>query len=341
MNAPSVEQGPIRPPSEARSLLVRVSRNCPWNRCVFCPVYKGSSYSRRPVEEVLADLDALREIHGDTHRCVFLQDADPLVTRTDDLVRILGSVREHFPGVERITTYARAHTVARRSLEELRRIRKAGLDRLHIGLESGSDRVLEMVKKGVTKKDQLRAGRQAREAGFELSFYIMPGLGGRALSDEHADETASVITTVEPHFTRLRTTSPIPGTPLHEMQERGEFDPLGEVETVREIRRFLVGLEGVATRLESDHTWNLLMRLRGDLPADYENLLHGCDTLLERPEEDQELFVLGRRTGRIHRVEQLDRPGVRQALRDLRAELLASGYTDVEALAAELRCSIL
>ena len=336
----SFEQGPIRPPSEAHSLLVRVSRNCPWNRCVFCPAYKGERFEHRTVEDVLRDLDALKEYHGDRPRSAFLQDADPLTTKPDDLVRILEGLRERFPRVERITTYARTQTLRRKPLDDLRRVREAGLTRIHVGLESGSDRVLELIKKGVTQEDHILAGARAKEVGFELSLYVMPGVGGTALTDEHADATAETLARIEPDFTRLRTTAAIPGTPLHDMQEQGEWEPLNDTETVGEIRRMLAGLEGVRTRLESDHISNLLMHLRGDLPDEHGALLAHCDAYLGLPENDRLLFVLGRRTGRLVRVEQLDRSGVREELQGLLAQLREAGH-DFDAVTAELRRQIL
>jgi len=334
------EQGPIRPPSEARSLLVRVSRNCPWNRCVFCPAYKGEKFELRTVEEVLRDLDALKEYHGDWPRSAFLQDADPLTTKPDDLIAILKGLRERFPRVERITTYARTQTLRRKPLEDLRRVREAGLDRVHVGLESGSDRVLELIKKGVTQEDHILAGARAKEAGFELSLYVMPGVGGVALTDEHADQTARTLARIEPDFTRLRTTAAIPGTPLHDMQEKGEWKPLDDTGTVREIRRLLSGLEAVRTRLESDHISNLLMHLRGDLPDEHATLLAHCDTYLSLSDDDRRLFILGRRTGRLGRVEQLDRPGVREELQRLLGQLREAGH-NFDIVAAELRRQIL
>ncbi len=336
----SFEQGPIRPPSEARSLLVRVSRNCPWNRCVFCPAYKGEKFERRSVAEVLADLDALKDYHGEWPRSAFLQDADPLTTKPDDLVEILKGLRERFPKVERITTYARTQTLRRKPLEDLRRVREAGLTRVHVGLESGSDRVLERIRKGVTQEDHILAGARAKEAGFELSLYVMPGIGGSELTGEHADETAKALAAIEPHFTRLRTTAAIPGTPLFEMQERGEWTPLDDTATVREIRRLLAGLEGVTTRLESDHISNLLMHLRGDLPDEHAALLAHCDAYLALSDDDRRLFILGRRTGRLGRVEQLDRPGVREELEALFEQLRQAGH-DFDVVAAELRRQIL
>ena len=291
------EQGPIRPPSEAASLLVRVSRNCPWNHCAFCPVYKGSKFSLRPVEEVLADLDAMKDVFGDHPRTVFLQDANPVLTRPDDLIQIVEGIRARFPRVHRITAYARSHTLARRTVEDLTRIREAGLDRLHVGLESGCDDVLKMVKKGTTSAEQIKAGRRAKEAGFELSHYVMPGLGGREHTDAHADDTAAVLQAAGPDFIRLRTTAVIPGTPLAELEAKGEFQPLTEVELVAEIRRFLEGLRGLETRLESDHMLNLLMELRGDLPRELDRLIGTCDAFLELPEREQKLFVIARRVG--------------------------------------------
>jgi len=330
------EQGPIRPPSEAHSLLLRVSRNCPWNRCAFCPVYKGARFSLRTVEEVLADLDAMKATFGDEPRTVFLQDANPLLTRSDDLIRIVEAVRERFPHVRRITAYARSHTLARRSPAELRRIREAGLDRLHVGLESGSDAVLRLVQKGCTRADHIEGGRRAREAGFELSEYVMPGLGGRALSSRHAEDTASAIAAIGPDFVRLRTTAVSPGTELSEMARRGDWSPLSEIELVAEIRAFLSGLRGVRTRLESDHMLNLLMELCGDLPDEHEKLLGICDRFFALPRREQANFVLARRLGWAERLADMERPAVRKELDRVAAQLAAEGL-DIMAAADELR----
>ncbi|MBN2492271.1 MAG: radical SAM protein [Planctomycetes bacterium] len=332
----SFEQGPIRPPSEAFSLLVRISRNCPWNRCAFCPVYKGEKFSLRPADEVLADLDAMRATFGDRPRTVFLQDANPLLTRPDDLVRILEGIRARFPRVERITAYARAHTLAIRSLTDLRRLRAAGLDRLHVGLESGADAVLKLVDKGVTRARQIEGGQRAKAAGFELSEYVMPGLGGARLSDLHADETASALVAIRPDFVRLRTLAVIPGTPLAALEARGEFIPLGEVDTVCEIQRFLLGLGTLPTRLESDHMLNLLGELRGDLPADRARLLGLLDDFLALPADDRRRFILARRLGMRLRSGQLDDPALRGELDRVLARLEAEGM-DAEALFAEMR----
>ena len=331
------EVGPIRPPSEANSLLVRVTRNCPWNRCAFCPVYKhGEGYSRRPVAEVHADLDAMHDAYGDAPRTVFLQDADPMLAPPDALVEILERVRARFPNVERVTTYARSRTLARRSVADLERVRAAGLTRVHVGLESGADAVLDLVNKGVTREQQIEGGRRAKAAGFELSLYVMPGLGGRELTDAHADETASALAAIEPDFVRLRSTAVVPGTPLADLEAGGRFTALGESMFVLKILMKNPRLDDVPTRLESDHAMNLLMELRGDLPAARESLLGICDAVLALPPDDQVLFVLGRRVGMLTFFRQFERPGVRRKLVLLRDDAIDED-TDVEALFRSLR----
>lgn len=327
------EQGPIRPPSEARSLLVRVNRNCPWNRCAFCPVYKGARFSRRTADEVLADMDAMQARFGDAYRTAFLQDADPLAARPDTLVPILEGLRQRFPSVRRVTAYARSRTLARRSPEDLARLRTAGLDRVHVGLESGCDAVLSLVDKGSTRDEQILGGQRAKAAGFQLSLYVMPGLGGVELSDAHADDTASAVVAIAPDFVRLRTTVAIPGTPLHALQEQGRWKPPSEDGMVRELRRFLAGLEGVSTRLESDHVLNLLMELRGDLPAELLELLALLDDFLAWPPRRRQRYALARRLGWVMTLKHFELPDLEGEAEQALQQIEAQGRDLDEALA--------
>lgn len=330
------EQGPIRPPSEAGSMLVRVSRNCSWNKCAFCPVYKGKKPSRRKVQEVIDDLDAMKEVYGDRPRTVFLQDANPLILRTRDLIQIVRAVRERFPQVERITTYARSRTLARRSLADLKALRDSGLDRLHVGLESGCDKVLDLVSKGVSRAEQIEAGQKAKAAGFELSEYVMPGLGGRDLSELHATDTASALAAISPDFIRLRTTAVIPRTPLADLEKHGRFQPCTELGLVEETRLFLEGLDDVETRLASDHILNLLMEIRGDLPEALPSFLSICDSLISLDREKRWTFILARRSGWMGSLETFLQPDVYQ---ELSSQIQISGATDeeLEELCARLR----
>jgi len=317
-------------------MLVRVSRNCPWNRCAFCPVYKGRKFSLRKVEDVLADLDAMRDFYGKDVRTVFLQDANPLLTRPDDLVRILEGIRDRFVKVERITAYARSHTLARRSVTDLERIRSAGLNRLHVGMESGCDAVLELISKGTTRAEQIEGGQRAKKSGFELSEYVMPGLGGKNLSAEHAEDSASALCEIGPDFVRLRTTAVIPGTPLADLEASGKFLPLTEVKMVEEIRSFLSGLRGLKTRLESDHMLNLLMELRGNLPEDLDRLISVCDEFLDLPEDDKIKFILARRLGWMGRLGEVNEPLLNREIERVMSEIEDQGM-DVEDFFAEMR----
>jgi len=343
------EQGPIRPPSEAHSLLIRVTRNCPWNRCLFCTVYKGAAFSVRPLDHVLRDIDAVHRhveaLRGQTDasgriphaayarlaratppeerdalqaayhwaviggmRSVFLQDANSLFTRTKDLAAILTHLRTRFPEIERVTAYARAHTVAHKSEEELRDIAAAGLNRIHIGMESGSDEVLAFMKKGVTKAQLIDAGRRVKQAGMELSEYVMPGLGGRRLSETHARESADALNRINPDFIRLRTLAIPMLTPLYAEYTAGRFDKCGDIECVREIRLFLSLLDGVTSFLASDHILNLLSEVEGQLPQDQPRMLATLDRLLALPPPEQTVFQVGRRMGVFASLDELEQP---------------------------------
>jgi radical SAM superfamily enzyme YgiQ (UPF0313 family) len=340
------EIGPIRPPSECWSLLVRVTRGCPWNRCAFCPVYKGSRFSIRSAEEVIADIAELgrlagllrelsaslghggelvaavrRRIRSDpalpeaahqvalflacNGRRAFLQDANSLVMPVEGLARVLEALRRTFPALEHVTSYARAHTLTRRSLEQLSTLRQAGLSRLHVGLESGSDRVLELVRKGVDSARHIEAGARARAAGFELSEYLMPGLGGLALSREHALESARVLSAIDPHYIRLRTVGVVPGTELAELHASGRLEAMDDTQIVAELRLFLEHLE-VSSELQSDHELNLLPELQGKLPEDKPRLLSLLDRFLALDPQEQIIFALGRRAGLMGRLADLE-----------------------------------
>ena len=365
------EQGPIRPPSEARSLLIRVTRNCPWNRCEFCPVYKGARFSRRTVEEIKADIDTVKEI-VDTlkrmswqggfggsidrrlvegilqdERCsesfrsvalwlyyggesAFLQDANSLVMKTPNLVEVMSYLRKTFPELKRITSYARSSTLARKTVEELRQLKAAGLNRIHVGLESGSDEVLAYVRKGVTAAEQIEGGQRVVAAGIELSEYVMPGLGGRRLSREHALETARVLNAINPDFIRIRSLALPAGTGLRAKWEQGEFERPSDEEMVCELRLFIENLEGIQSYVASDHILNLLEELEGRLPEDKPALLAVIDRFLSLPAEERLLFQLGRRLGLFRRVSDCEDPGLRARAEQLKERVSSQFGGDLE-----------
>jgi len=290
----------MRPPSEARSLLIRVMRGCPWNYCTFCSAYKDLPRKQmmRSVAEVMGDIDELRAACDETRRqgyvvepkTAFLADSNAIIIKTADLAEIVRHLLRAFPSLERVTSYGRAKTVLAKDLEELRELRSAGLSRLHLGLESGDDGVLQMVRKGATSEQMIAAGVKAREAGFELSEYVMPGLGGREASERHVEGTARVLNAVNPHYTRVRSLILAPGTPLFEEYEAGGFQALSRLEILGEIRALAERLE-IDGRLCFDHFSNPPF-LRQDwegykLPEEKGQVLATIDSVLERWEAAQ------------------------------------------------------
>jgi radical SAM superfamily enzyme YgiQ (UPF0313 family) len=343
------EQGPIRPPSEAYSLLIRAARNCPWNRCTFCPVYKKNKFSLRPVEHVKKDIDLVHkyvtlvgDAAGDSKyftrntiaaaaektepgemqafqaavhwimggkRSIFIQDANSLVIKPAHMVEILQHLKKCFPGVERITSYARSHTIARIKDPDLKAIADAGLNRIHIGLESGSDEILERVKKGVTKAIHIKAGLKVKAAGMELSEYVMPGLGGKTLWETHALETADALNQINPDFIRLRTLAVPNRLELYKDYREGRFEKSSDLMIVKEILLFVENLEGITSIVKSDHILNLLQELEGKLPEDKAAMTALLQSFLEMEPRQRCLFQVGRRMGVFTSLSDMNIPG--------------------------------
>jgi radical SAM superfamily enzyme YgiQ (UPF0313 family) len=344
------EQGPIRPPNEAYSLLIRVTRNCPWNRCAFCRTYKGQRFSVRSVDEVKEDIRRVREVSQEikaiswnaglggeidasvvqaiferpnlyNEACrrvalwlygggknVFLQDADNLRMQTDDLAAILAFLRQTLPDVGRVTTYARSKTVHGIELEKLKALREAGLSRVHIGLESGYDRLLAFMKKGVTAREHIEAGKKVKASGLELSEYVILGLGGKAMWKSHATETAKVLNQIDPHFIRVRTLKVLKDMPLHRKVETNEFVLSSDDEIVREEGLFIEELNGITSYFTSDHILNLLEEVEGQLPGDKPKMKGIIDRYLALPEGERINYRLGRRAGFYRKLDDLNNP---------------------------------
>jgi biotin synthase-like enzyme len=339
----SFELGPIRPPSEAYSLLIRVTRNCPWNRCKFCHTYKGKKFELRPVEEIKQDIltakaiqDKLKEIswksgNGDKLKEVaatilsnppneayfnvalwlyyggtsaFLQDANSLIMRTNELVEVIKFLKQTLPSITRVTSYGRSKTAAKKKLEELIQLHDAGLSRLHIGLESGYDPILQYIDKGVTAADHIVGGRKIVESGISLCEYVVLGLGGKKMWREHATETARVLNQINPDFIRVRTLTIKPGMPLYDEVKKGNFIRATDEEIIEEEKLFIEHLD-CQSNFVSDHITNLLQEIEGKLPEDKEKMLASIARFQSLSPEEKHNFKVGRRMGIYNQLDDL------------------------------------
>ncbi|MCG8564090.1 MAG: radical SAM protein [Desulfobacterales bacterium] len=358
------EHGPSQPASEAQSLSIRLTRGCPWNRCSFCTRYQDQVFSIRSLENILKDIELIREYmdrirmiikpggapdreviqtlygsfpvkdrvafnaamawHQAGGENIFLQEADPLVMDPGDARVVLEKLRSVFPRVKRITTSARSRTLSRLRFEELEALGKAGLDRIHVGMESGSNRILTRNRIGATRETHIRTGIMVKAAGIELSSYIMPGLGGVDYSVEHALETASALNVINPHFIRLRSLAMPPGSLLAHEHERNRFDCPTDPMVIQEIRLVLESLTQVSSQVRSDSPLNLFENLRGRLPRDRSAMISVIDQFFDLSPQEQVHYQVGRGMGYFTCVADM-RPG--PELTEVRKSCLAFGIT--------------
>lgn len=275
---------PYRPPSEAGSLLLRVTRGCPWNQCTFCSMYKQMPFERRNPDEIFRDIDTLKACYSFDNPTFFLGDSNSLILETKKLVEILDYLYKVFPSISRVTSYARARTLGKKSMEDLQRIRRAGLTRLHLGLETGDPAILEEIRKGATPEQMVQGATRAKEAGFEVSLYVLAGIGGEEKWQQHAEGTASVLNQVDPHFIRIRTFVPTPGSPLWDSVQEGSF-VLASPETILREQRHLIQRLEVSSEYLSDHISNYVP-VYGRLPEERASMVETIERALEAIERD-------------------------------------------------------
>ncbi|OGQ03281.1 MAG: hypothetical protein A2026_19850, partial [Deltaproteobacteria bacterium RBG_19FT_COMBO_46_12] len=271
----------------ANSLLLRVTRGCPWNRCTFCSMYKGMKFEIRDLEEILEDIELAKDLYGDRIGTVFIGDSNSLVAKTEVLVNVLNALFTSFPHIQRVTSYARAKTIAKKPLEDLIKIRQAGLNRLHVGLETGDRELLKEIEKGATPEEMIEAGKKAKKAGFEYSLYVLLGIGGEEKWEQHARGTADVLNQIDPHFIRVRTFIPQPNSLIHEAMLRGNFKSPSPETILRETKLLLEEL-CVTSQFLSDHISNLLP-LHGKLPEDKKKMIQMIEKALKEVRENDGL----------------------------------------------------
>ena len=340
------EQGPIRPPSEAGSLLLRLTRNCPWNRCTFCSVYKKRKFSLRPVDHIIRDIEALYEMTSELQQgrlpslsnlspeeehalhaarswisngmtSIFLQDADSLVLKPEQTIRILRHIRKRFPGVERITSYASSRIIARISDDNLREMADVGLNRIHIGMETACGRVLDMVRKGASKDVHIKAGIKTREAGIELSEYVLTGIGGEDFWREHAIETADAMNQINPDFIRFRTLHIRDSLDLFENSQEFIWKRPTDLTITKEVQLFIEKLDNITSRIKSDHMYNLFQEIDGTLPLDKEMLIAVLQKFIAMRPQKQACFQLGKRLGHFLNISDMEIPGRLDKVEDI------------------------
>ncbi len=295
-----------RPPSEWKSLIIQATIGCPHNKCGFCDMYKTQKFRIRAVEEIKKDIELAKEletkivqkVESESRnqanlaydlglpwlmegrvRSVFIADSNSIIMDTKELADILKFIHKSFPNLDRVTSYARAKTILEKSMKELKMLCQAGLNRLHVGLETGDPELLKIIKKGVTPAEQVKAGQKALSAGFELTEYVLLGLGGKEYWKQHAIGTAKVLNQISPTWVRVRTLMLRPKTILYLKMKRGEFHEAEPLDVVQETRLLLENLD-CNTEFLSDHNSNYLA-LNGRIPEDKTKMLEYIDETLE------------------------------------------------------------
>ena len=277
-----------RPPSEAYSLIVQVTYGCSHNTCAFCSMYKEKRFALRPLEEVLEDFRIARQTYRHVDK-VFLADGDALVRKASELYTILDTIRELFPECQRVTSYASPASIRIRTDEELRTLRAKGLTMVYMGLESGCDEVLKLMRKGHMSAEIIEMGRKVRRNGIALSVTAITGLGGPELLERHAVETAKAFNAMNPEYIGMLTLMVEPGTPLYDWVRDGEFQLLTQSQVLRETRLLVENLDSPGSVFRMNHASNYLV-LKGTLNQDKEAMIRTIDAAEHdlsrlRPEE--------------------------------------------------------
>ena len=277
-----------RPPSEAYSLIVQVTYGCSHNTCAFCSMYKEKRFALRPLDEVLEDFHIARQTYRHVDK-VFLADGDALVRKASELYTILDTIRELFTECQRVTSYASPASIRIRTDEELQTLRAKGLTMVYMGLESGCDEVLKLMRKGHMSDEIVAMGQKVRRNGIALSVTAITGLGGPELLEQHAIETAKAFNAMNPEYIGMLTLMVEPGTPLYDWVRDGKFQLLTQPQVLRETRLLVENLDSPGSVFRMNHASNYLV-LKGTLNQDKEVMLRTIDAAEHdlsrlRPEE--------------------------------------------------------
>ena len=260
-----------RPPSEAYSLIVQVTYGCSHNTCAFCGMYKEKRFALRPLAEVLEDFHLARQYYRNVGR-IFLADGDALIRKVSDLVTILDTIRELFPECERVSSYASPSSLQIRTDEELQLLRDKGLTLLYMGLESGCDDVLKLMRKGHTSAEIVECGQKVKRNGIGLSVTAITGLGGPELMEAHAVDTARALNAMNPEYIGILTLVVEDGTPLQDWVREGKFHLLTPAQVLQETKLMVESFDSPGSVFRMNHASNYLS-LKGTLNEDKEAML--------------------------------------------------------------------
>jgi len=261
----------IRPPPEADSFLLQVTTGCTANSCTFCGAYLGKPFRVKSMVEITADIKEGGRFYPETRR-VFLMDGDALAIGNAKLLKTLELLNDNFPKLSRIASYANGYNISGRSDWELRQLFDHKLRLLYIGLESGSQEILNRCRKRATAAEMIAAVRRAQQVGIKSSVIVLLGLGGQRDSRLHVQETVTALNLMQPRYLSFLSLMLIPGTPLYQDSINGWFEELNSNELLTETHNIIAGLELEHTIFRSDHASNYLP-LEGRFPADKEKLL--------------------------------------------------------------------
>ena len=272
-----------RPPGEWKSYLLQCTIGCSNNQCTFCGMYKEKKFRIRPVADILEDIDMARDYYGPELRRVFLMDGDAIIMKTEELLQILRKLYDCFPRLEKVTLYAGPRSTLSKTPEELRTLHEAGLSRAYLGVESGSDRVLQFIHKGCSAEEMLLAGQRLVKAGIDLWVTIILGMTGANGEggdwEEHILSTVKMINAMRPRHLSAMTFAPAKGTPLGEDVLAGRFEVCSADHVLEECRLLIEHLDVAPLHFTSNHASNYLP-LKGGLPEDKEKFLDMIDQAL-------------------------------------------------------------
>lgn len=268
-----------RPPSEAYSLIIQVTLGCSHNKCTFCSMFKDKKFKIRKLEDIFEDLEMAREYYKYVKK-IFLADGDALILKTQDLEKILLKIKELFPECERVSMYGTPGDILRKSEEDLIKLKNLGLKIIYLGIESGSDEILQDIKKGVTSKEIIEAGKKVVKTGIKLSVTLISSLGGKEKWKDHAVESARVINEINPDYLGLLTLMVEPGTEMYDKIKQGEITLLSPKEVMIETREFIKNLEVDNCIFRSNHASNYAP-LAATLNEEKERLLKQLDDIIE------------------------------------------------------------